>query len=68
MDDDIALVGDAMFGVINNWLFPPFADDEQKVIESWKKLLDTGCQLFLPGHGTPIDRETLERHYQQRKG
>ena len=63
IDNDIALVGDAVIGVIKNWLFPPFADNEKMVIQSWKKLLDTNCHLFLPGHGTPIHRDVLEKSY-----
>jgi glyoxylase-like metal-dependent hydrolase (beta-lactamase superfamily II) len=59
VDNEIALVGDAMFGIFNNSILPPFADDKQKMFESWKKLYATGCRLFLPGHGNIIDKELL---------
>lgn len=63
VDNDIALVGDAMFGIFKDSIFPPFADDISSVIQSWSKLLNTGCQLFLPGHGSEIKRELLEKEY-----
>lgn len=52
VDDEIALVGDAMVRGINNEMFPPFADYKDKVLESWEKLLNTGCKFFLPAHGS----------------
>ena len=52
IDDEIAIVGDAMFGVFAGSVFPPFADDVRLMVESWKKLLDTGCGTYLPGHGS----------------
>jgi len=63
VDNDIALVGDTLFGVFKDSIFPPFADDIPSVIRSWAKLLNTGCQVFLPGHGSEIKRELLEKEY-----
>ena len=63
VDNDIALVGDTMFGIFKDSIFPPFADDIPSVIQSWGKLLNTGCQLFLPGHGSEIKRGLLEKEY-----
>lgn len=61
VDREIAIVGDAMFGVFPGSIFPPFANDVPLMKRSWKKLLDTGCVLFLPGHGRKINRELLEK-------
>lgn len=61
VDDEIALVGDAMFGIFKNSIFPPFADDTTVMTESWKKLLDTGCALFLPAHGRENSRDKVQR-------
>lgn len=66
-DDGIALVGDTMFGVFGNSIFPPFADDVEIMIENWKKLLETGCKLFLSGHGKVISRELLGKQYIKHK-
>ena len=63
VDDDIAIVGDTIIGVISDWIYPPFADDGVELISSWQKLLTTGCTLFLPGHGSPITRAMLEKNY-----
>ncbi|HMK53402.1 MAG TPA: MBL fold metallo-hydrolase [Methanobacteriaceae archaeon] len=62
VDDEIALVGDAMFGIF--WgIFPPFADDVPVMIRSWGKLLETNCRVFLPGHGSEDSRELVEKEY-----
>lgn len=58
---EIALVGDAMFGIFPGAVFPPFADNTDQLVASWRKLLDTGCRAFLPAHGRPQTREMLER-------
>lgn len=63
VDNEVAIVGDAMFGIFRNHVFPPFADDIPEMIRSWGKLLDTGCTTFLPGHGRAISRELLEKEY-----
>ena len=67
VDDEIALVGDALFGVLPGSAFPPFAMDAARLVESWGKLLATGCRLFLPAHGTAVSRALLERDYHGRK-
>lgn len=63
IDDEIALVGDTLFGVFPNSVFPPFADSIPELIKSWSKLLNTNCHTFLPGHGKAINRQLLEKDY-----
>jgi hydroxyacylglutathione hydrolase len=63
IDDEIALTGDAMFGVFPGSVFPPFADKKDELIASWAKLLETKCFLYLPSHGTVNSRELLQREY-----
>jgi hydroxyacylglutathione hydrolase len=67
IDNEIAIVGDTMFGVFGNSIYPPFADYTEAMIGSWGKLLDTDCKLFLPGHGKVISRELLEKQCQKHK-
>lgn len=67
IDNKLAIVGDGMFGVFENSIYPPFADNPKNMIESWKNLLDTGCSSFLPGHGKEISRELLEKQYYKYK-
>jgi glyoxylase-like metal-dependent hydrolase (beta-lactamase superfamily II) len=66
VDNEIAFTGDNMVGVSRRSIFPPFGDDIPGIIRSWKTLLDTGCSLFIPNHGTPKKREILERHYERK--
>lgn len=63
VDNEIAIVGDAMFGVLKKSVFPPFADNQKELVNSWKILLNAGCEIFLPGHGGIITRGTLQREY-----
>ncbi len=63
INDEIALVGDTMVGIIAGIIFPPFADRSDLVLKSWEKLLATGCQVFLPAHGSSNNRDSLEKHY-----
>ncbi len=66
VDDEVAIVGDALFGVFPNSIFPPFADDEKELIRSWGKLLMTRCSVFLPSHGSERSRSLLDKVYKKR--
>lgn len=66
IDQEVAIVGDAMFGIFRNSIYPPFADNEKAIQAGWNKLLQTGCRIFLPGHGRPISRELLRKQYDKR--
>jgi hypothetical protein len=37
------------------------------MIRTWKKILDTGCETILPGHGKPVSREEMIIEYNKRK-
>ncbi len=67
IDDEIALVGDCMFGIFKNSIFPPVAAEPEIMVNSWGKLLDTGCNIFLPSHGSADTRSLVEREYNKRK-
>lgn len=60
----VAFVGDAMVNVAGR-LYPPFADEPETVIASWKRLLDSNCSLLCPAHGKPLRREKLLVAYQK---
>lgn len=66
VDNEIALTGDAMFGVFPGSVFPPFASNESDLLESWSKLLDSNCLLFLPSHGTANPRNLVLKDYRKR--
>lgn len=67
VDDEIAIVGDAVFGVFKWSVLPPYAADLDRTIESWGRLLETGCGLFLPGHGSAKTRAELKAGYVRRR-
>jgi len=61
VDNEIAIVGDTMFGIFPWSVFPPFANDINQLINSWGKLLDTSCSLFLPSHGSTNPRSLVQK-------
>ncbi len=61
VDAELAIVGDALFGVFPNTILPPYADDVDRMRQSWRLLLNTSCSTFLPGHGRAISRELLNK-------
>ncbi len=67
VDGEIAIVGDTMWGLTENAVFPPFADQPRLLVESWRKLLETGCRLFLPAHGSERKRSLVEKQFQRFK-
>jgi glyoxylase-like metal-dependent hydrolase (beta-lactamase superfamily II) len=67
VDDDIAIVGDTLFGIFPFSAFPPFADDTNLLIKSWQMLLTTECRLYLPSHGRSISRNLLENNFKRKK-
>jgi hydroxyacylglutathione hydrolase len=66
VDDEIAVVGDTMFGVFRWSVFPPFAQDAVTMIRSWGKLLESGCSVFLPSHGSGKMRSQLLLEFAKR--
>lgn len=67
VDNEVALVGDVMFGVFKGSVFPPYAEDKERMINSWGKLLETDCSRFIPSHGTSNSRSLVQRAYNKRK-
>ena len=66
IDDELAVVGDTMFGVFRWSVFPPFAEDEKLMIKSWGRLLETKCSEFIPSHGTANSRLSVQKEYNKR--
>lgn len=60
VDGEIALVGDAMYGLSKKSVVSPLADDKHKVFESICRLRESGCKVFLSGHGPAITRDKLD--------
>jgi hydroxyacylglutathione hydrolase len=66
VDNDKAVVGDTVFNFLSTIVYPPWADDIDKLHSSWKKLLDTECKVFYPAHGLPVPVDTLRKKYERR--
>jgi glyoxylase-like metal-dependent hydrolase (beta-lactamase superfamily II) len=67
INNESAIVGDTLFNVIPGTVYPPFANDEKELIKSWEKLLDTGSNIFYPGHGKPFSRDKFRKCFEKRK-
>lgn len=65
LDNEIAITGDALFGIFPVSVFPPFADDVKQLILSWELLLGTGASIFLPSHGQSRKSSTLKLQYEK---
>lgn len=63
IDEQLAITGDTCVSVFPGKAFPPWADDPVALLKSWKLLLDTNCEVFLPMHNRAIDRKTLQKEY-----
>jgi hydroxyacylglutathione hydrolase len=63
VDNEVALVGDTMFGVLKWSVFPPYANDVKQMVKSWGLLLDTNCPVFIPSHGSANGRPLVQKDY-----
>jgi len=50
------ICGDTFFNFFPNSIYPPFANDQDKLIESWMKIASFNCEKFYPGHGDVFDK------------
>jgi hydroxyacylglutathione hydrolase len=67
IEDNHAIVGDTLFNIFKKSVFPAYANDQEELLKSWKKLLEIGCEHFYPGHGKPFTRERLQKTYAEKK-
>ena len=67
IEENHAIVGDTLFNIFKHSCYPPYANDQEGLLKSWKKLLETGCEHFYPGHGKPFTRERLQKTYAEKK-
>lgn len=67
LENQIALVGDSLFGIFHNNIMPPFADNNELMQKQWTVLSETACSLFLPGHGQPVHDKLLHKFIGQKQ-
>jgi len=58
---ETCIAGDTFFNIFPGSVYPPFADDEERLIESWRKLSKYGPEEYYPGHGRKFGREKFEK-------
>ncbi|WP_414469711.1 MBL fold metallo-hydrolase [Methanobacterium sp. ACI-7] len=46
VDKEVAIIGDTAFGVFPNFAYPPFADNQDIMVESWKNCLKLIVRYF----------------------
>jgi glyoxylase-like metal-dependent hydrolase (beta-lactamase superfamily II) len=68
VDNEAAIVGDALYGAPRKTLMPLFAIDTGQITQSWKKLLDTNSSVFIPGHGGSVEASRLQRSCRTLRG
>lgn len=63
LDSGEAFVGDIAIHHLpfTNSVFPSFAEDPTRIIDSWKKIVRLGAKTILPGHGPSFPAEKLEK-------
>lgn len=67
IDNEVAIVGDTMFGIFWWTVFPPFASEQSQILNSWEKLLKTKCKVFIPSHGSANTRSFVEKDFNRLK-
>ena len=65
LEDHKALVGDTIFNASWSGIYPPFIQDEEELMRSWKLLEGSGIREFYPAHGKILDRERFLKAYKK---
>lgn len=56
----------AFFNLFPNSIYPPFANDQEKLLESWVKIASYNCEIFYPGHGDVFDKNKFIKSLNER--
>jgi hydroxyacylglutathione hydrolase len=71
LDSGDALVGDMAFNLpilSRRTVFPPFANDVARLLDSWRRMLELPVRRVYPAHGSPFPREKLAASLALREG
>ena len=66
IDGKIALVGDVFVNMFMQF-YPPFADNPDMLLSSWKLLSNKECEWYYPGHGGPVSLKMLNQNIKKLK-
>ena len=62
---DYLFAGDTVFRW-NGQLYPPFADEPEKISSAWKTIIESSARHICPGHGDIVDVTVLQEQYAKR--
>lgn len=65
MEGGELFAGDTLFGLEGKEHFPPFAEDLQALLRSWKLVRSLPLKIIHPAHGRPITSESFQAEYDQ---
>jgi glyoxylase-like metal-dependent hydrolase (beta-lactamase superfamily II) len=60
LEDKYCFTGDTMFNILPHSVFPPFANDQVRLLESWEKIKKYNCEKYFPAHGKAFTDEKFE--------
>ncbi len=64
MEGGELIAGDTLFGVENKQHFPPFAEDLNALVNSWKYIRELPVKTFYPAHGRYFSRDSFLAEYE----
>jgi len=67
LNDTHAIVGDTLFNIFRSSVFPPFANNREELLKSWRMLDRIGCKHYYPGHRELFGRDKFTRTYETEK-
>lgn len=69
IENKFCITGDTLFNMFLNSVYPPFANDEEELLESWKKIRKQNCKKYYPGHGRKFSLnkfdKTIKKHIKE---
>ena len=63
----IIIAGDAFVNMKNGYIFPPFANNPDILLQTWQKIFGLGIEEIYPGHGPKFKVEKAMPHYKKWK-
>jgi len=64
MEGGELIAGDTLFGLENKQHFPPFAEDQKALLNSWKFIRELPIKIFYPAHGRYFTRDSFLAEYE----
>lgn len=61
LEGKYCITGDTFFNISPNSVYPPFANDKKKLIESWKKIREQNYTNYYPGHGREFTLKKFDK-------